>query len=99
MPESHVTDTRLVDTNTLTDYDNRTIYGAEAAGVFGPFSLQGEYIQTNVSLGGSIDIEVDGKTLERATPGAIIGEMALVDPSARSATAIAHEDCKPGTRR
>jgi phosphate-selective porin OprO/OprP len=59
-PESHVTDTRLVDTGDITDYDNRTIYGGEAAGVFGPFSLQGEYMQTNVSLDGASNPTFNG---------------------------------------
>jgi phosphate-selective porin OprO/OprP len=52
-PESHVTSTRLVNTGTLEDYDNQTLLGAEAAAVFGPFSMQGEYIQTSVDLDGS----------------------------------------------
>jgi phosphate-selective porin OprO/OprP len=51
-PESHVTSTRLVDTGTIAEYDNQTLLGAEAAAVFGPFSAQGEYIQTNLDLSG-----------------------------------------------
>lgn len=51
-PESHVTSTRLVDTGTISDYSNQTLLGAEAAAVFGPFSLQGEYIQTSVDVDG-----------------------------------------------
>ena len=50
-PESHVTDTRLVNTGNIEDYDNQTLYNVEAAAVFGPFSLQGEYTQTNVDNG------------------------------------------------
>jgi CRP-like cAMP-binding protein len=46
-----------------------------------------------VILDGKVDINVNGKTLEIAGPGAIVGEMALIDSSARSATAIAHDDC------
>jgi len=60
-PESHVTSTRLVNTGTLDDYDNQTLLGAEAAAVFGPFSLQGEYIQTSVDLDGpGSDPDFDG---------------------------------------
>jgi len=58
-PESHVTSTRLVNTGTLTGYDNQTLLGAEAAAVFGPFSLQGEYIQANVDDGG-VDPDFNG---------------------------------------
>jgi phosphate-selective porin OprO/OprP len=53
-PESHVTSTRLVDTGTLDDFDNQTLLGAEAAAVFGPFSMQGEYIQTSVDHDGPV---------------------------------------------
>ena len=51
-PESHVTGTRLVDTGTISDYSNQTLLGAEAAAVFGPLSLQGEYMQTSVDVDG-----------------------------------------------
>ena len=46
-----------------------------------------------VVLDGSVDIRVRDKTLDVAGPGGIFGEMALIDSSARSATAIAMEDC------
>ena len=46
-----------------------------------------------VVLDGSVDIRVRDKTLDIAEPGEIFGEMALIDSSARSATAIAMEDC------
>jgi len=43
-PESHKTDTRLVDTEDIPEPDNFARYGLEAATVLGPFSLQGEYM-------------------------------------------------------
>jgi len=52
-PESHVTSTRLVDTSTISNYDNQTLYGLEAAAVFGSFSLQGEYMLANVDVSGA----------------------------------------------
>ena len=52
-PESHVTSTRLVDTGTVSGYDNQTLFGLEAATVYGPFSLQGEYMQASVDVSGS----------------------------------------------
>jgi CRP-like cAMP-binding protein len=47
-----------------------------------------------VVLEGSVEISVDGKTLEVSGPGSLVGEMALIDASARSATALAKENCK-----
>jgi CRP/FNR family cyclic AMP-dependent transcriptional regulator len=46
-----------------------------------------------VVLEGSVDIRVGGKALDVAGPGGVFGEMALIDASARSATAIAIDDC------
>jgi len=43
---------------------------------------------------GEIDIEIDGKVIETLTAGAIFGEMALIDGSARSATARAKTLCE-----
>jgi CRP/FNR family cyclic AMP-dependent transcriptional regulator len=41
-----------------------------------------------------VDIEIDGKLIETLTEGAIFGEMALIDGSARSATARAKTACE-----
>jgi len=42
-PEVTADATRLVDTGILTRVENYTYLGLEAAGVYGPFSIQGEY--------------------------------------------------------
>jgi CRP-like cAMP-binding protein len=46
-----------------------------------------------VVLEGHVEIRVGEKTLEVAGPGSVIGEMALINLSTRSATAIAQDDC------
>ena len=46
-----------------------------------------------VVLEGSVDIRLNNKMLDVVGPGGIFGEMALIDSSARSATAIAKNDC------
>jgi CRP-like cAMP-binding protein len=43
---------------------------------------------------GNVDILVGDKIVETVGPGGILGEMALIDNKARSATAIAKTDCK-----
>lgn len=47
-----------------------------------------------ILLQGTAEISVGGDVVELATPGALLGEMALVDSSARSATVITRSDCK-----
>jgi len=42
---------------------------------------------------GSVDLRSGRKLLERVAPGGILGEMALIDPAPRSATAIGGPDC------
>ncbi len=60
-PEFHVTDTRIVDTGTITNVDDTTRYGVEAAGVFGPFSVQAEYLAVDVSRDSGLqDYDFDG---------------------------------------
>jgi CRP-like cAMP-binding protein len=43
---------------------------------------------------GEVDIMVGDVVVETARPGAIVGEMALIDKCCRSATAVAKSDCK-----
>jgi CRP-like cAMP-binding protein len=48
-----------------------------------------------VVLEGELDLQRGGQTLETASAGAIVGEMALIDKDApRSATAIAKTNCR-----
>jgi CRP/FNR family cyclic AMP-dependent transcriptional regulator len=42
---------------------------------------------------GQVDIVVGNQVVETAGPGSIIGEMALIDSTARSADAVAKSDC------
>jgi CRP-like cAMP-binding protein len=46
-----------------------------------------------VVLEGAVNILVSDKLLDVAVPGDLVGEMALIDSSSRSATAIARDDC------
>jgi phosphate-selective porin OprO/OprP len=58
--ETHKTSTRLVDTGNIPDPDSFTRYGAEAATVLGPFSLQGEYIGVAASSNDESDPDFNG---------------------------------------
>ena len=42
---------------------------------------------------GSVDLMIGNTLVERVGPGGILGELALVDPAPRSATAVAGPDC------
>jgi len=42
---------------------------------------------------GSVDLRIEGALVETVRPGGILGELALVDPAPRSATAVAGVDC------
>ena len=56
---------------------------------------QGEPGETMfVIMDGGIDILCKGKSIAKAMPGEILGEMSLIDKEARSATAIALTPCK-----
>jgi phosphate-selective porin OprO and OprP len=60
-PESDVTNRELVDTGDIVSVESTASFGAEAAGVFGPFSIQGEYIVMDLNReDGFKDVEFDG---------------------------------------
>ena len=46
-----------------------------------------------VVLEGELDLQRGGRTIETASAGAIVGEMAMIDKAPRSATAIAKTRC------
>jgi CRP-like cAMP-binding protein len=47
-----------------------------------------------ILMEGSMAVVVAGQVIEVAGPGAVLGEMAVVDASVRSATAIARSNCR-----
>jgi CRP/FNR family transcriptional regulator, cyclic AMP receptor protein len=47
-----------------------------------------------VLLEGEMDVRLGGYVVETAKPGALIGEMALIDNSPRAANAIAKTNCR-----
>jgi CRP-like cAMP-binding protein len=47
-----------------------------------------------VVIDGEVEISIDGQFLDTTGAGGIVGEMALIDSSPRSATAIAKTQCK-----
>ncbi len=52
-PESHITSTRLVDTGTISNYENQALFNLEGAVMFGPFSAQGEYMPSSAETSGA----------------------------------------------
>jgi phosphate-selective porin OprO/OprP len=54
-PETHLAP-RFVDTGHFAA-ESENLYGAEAAAVFGPFSVQGEYMQANVDAGDEAEFD------------------------------------------
>ncbi|MDP2759819.1 MAG: cyclic nucleotide-binding domain-containing protein, partial [Sideroxyarcus sp.] len=47
-----------------------------------------------VLISGTADIFVRNRLMETAEAGAIVGEMAIIDDSPRSATVVAKSECK-----
>ncbi len=47
-----------------------------------------------IVLSGEVDIRHDGQTVETISTGQIVGELALIDHAARSASAVAKSDCR-----
>ena len=54
-PESNITGVRLIDTGVVPGVDDFQALGLEAAGIFGPFSVQAEYVATRLNRGGALD--------------------------------------------
>ncbi|MCK9469553.1 MAG: OprO/OprP family phosphate-selective porin, partial [Porticoccaceae bacterium] len=54
-PETNVTGVRVVDTSTIQGVEDFYSVGLEAGAVFGPFSLQGEYIGTTLNRESGLD--------------------------------------------
>ncbi|MCB0124072.1 MAG: cyclic nucleotide-binding domain-containing protein [Caldilineaceae bacterium] len=50
--------------------------------------------QMYVVLDGEVEIALNNKVVETVVPGELLGELALVDQSPRSADAIARTDCR-----
>lgn len=60
-PESHVTDLKFVDTGSVNEVGHLAKYGVELAAVFDRFSVQSEYIRTDVERdAGLADVTFDG---------------------------------------
>lgn len=47
-----------------------------------------------VLMSGTAEVIVNNRVVETACAGAIVGEMAMIDDGARSATLVAKSDCK-----
>ena len=56
---------------------------------------EGEHGETMyVVIEGEVELRVKGQTVERLGPGGMLGEMSLVDPAPRCATAIAGTEAR-----
>ncbi|MFA5630735.1 MAG: porin [Porticoccaceae bacterium] len=58
-PESNVTGVRIIDTGVINGVDDFQSLGLEAGAVFGPLSVQSEYIGTRLKRGGLDDVDLN----------------------------------------
>jgi CRP/FNR family cyclic AMP-dependent transcriptional regulator len=58
------------------------------------FELGDQSRDMYVVLSGQVDIVIEEKLVETVEPGGIFGEMALIDPAPRSASAVARGDTR-----
>lgn len=78
---------------TLSLFRNATDFESFPAGwVIFKFGEPGDMMY--VVKEGEVDIIIRDRVVETLGPGAILGEMALIDSKPRSATAIAKSDCQ-----
>lgn len=54
------TGSNMVTTGAIANVDRSMVWGAEAAAVFGPFAMQGEYFRNDIDRDGGTDPEFDG---------------------------------------
>ena len=59
-PNSRVDGGLIADSGTISDVDDATFFGAEAAAVYGPFSVQGEYSHLHLNRDGFDNVNFDG---------------------------------------
>ncbi len=59
-PESRITNRRLVDTRIINDVDHTWLFGGELAALYGPFSVQGEYVLNKVSRNQAANLDFFG---------------------------------------
>ncbi|ELS30893.1 MULTISPECIES: cyclic nucleotide-binding domain-containing protein [Pseudanabaena] len=78
---------------TIDLFKNSTDYTTFSAGDV-VFHKGGVADRMYVIVEGEVEISIDGKILDTTGAGGIVGEMALIDASPRSATAIAKTECK-----
>jgi phosphate-selective porin OprO/OprP len=63
-PESHLTDIRYLDTGKLEQRHSTMLLGLEGAWVSGPFSLQGEWMQSKIEANEGVDLTFSGWYLQ-----------------------------------
>ena len=77
----------------ITLFENSTDYLSYPAGTV--IFNKGEQAQTTyIVKNGEVEIKVGDRVIETHGPGSLIGEMALIDNSPRSASAFAKTDCQ-----
>jgi phosphate-selective porin OprO/OprP len=60
-PEADLDDTYFLNTGQMRDIDHTELYGAELAGVWGPFSVQGESVRAKArGIGSRSDVDMSG---------------------------------------
>jgi CRP-like cAMP-binding protein len=84
----------MVDLNFATLFQHETDLLEIPAGL--PLFKEGDDLNETmyVLISGTAEILVNGRVVETAKSGAILGEMAMIDRGVRSATVMAKSDCK-----
>jgi phosphate-selective porin OprO/OprP len=86
-PESHIASHRFVDTGTIGDVDNKQLLGVEMLGIYGPFSVQGEYLWNTVERKNNLN-DLDFSTAYILGSWIITGESRGYKPGAANISQI-----------